>query len=425
VHRKRIFVVSITLALLAALSSGCLQPRMSYQGRLTDPSGNPVPEGTYDMAFRLYSPGLPSPIMEWEETQVVTVTNGLFNVVLGTVQPITPSIFANQLTLGVEVNGDGEMQPRMPLTGAPYAMSLVDGAVMAGVVTLDAEYPAMLNVGNLGDGLGIGVLAMGKGGVGIDGEDDATNDTHGLFVRGVEHGGAITATAGYGLRVRSEDGAPDDWWAVAGQGYADGGGDGGFFWGFGTGDASTGVTGRAEEGRAIYGFTEGSGQYAGYFDDPIYVNGGCTGCTFRYVARNTSEVSLQPGAAVVAAGVDAGIKGMQSPVMKVIAAAPGQTVLGVIAGRTRMSVVEPGFDDVEPGAQFGPVGGAAAPGDYLVIVVQGPAQVKADPAAGIQAGSPVYLGATGVTVQANGPAIGMALDAVDADGLVWVLVGLR
>jgi hypothetical protein len=104
---------------------------------------------------------VPSPVLEWEEPQTVTVTNGLFNVVLGSVAPITPSIFADQLTLGVEVNGDGEMQPRMTLTGAPYAMSLIDGAVMAGTVMADAEYPGMLNVGNLGDGIGIGVRVSG------------------------------------------------------------------------------------------------------------------------------------------------------------------------------------------------------------------------------------------------------------------------
>ena len=88
---------------------GCLKPRLSYQGRLTDSSGNPVPEGTYEINFRLYSPGVPNPVLKWEETQTVTVTNGLFNVILGSAEPITPSIFANELSLGVEVNGDGEM----------------------------------------------------------------------------------------------------------------------------------------------------------------------------------------------------------------------------------------------------------------------------------------------------------------------------
>jgi hypothetical protein len=46
-------MVSLALGLLAVLVSGCLKPLMSYQGRLTDSSGNPVPEGTYDIAFRL------------------------------------------------------------------------------------------------------------------------------------------------------------------------------------------------------------------------------------------------------------------------------------------------------------------------------------------------------------------------------------
>ena len=423
--KKKICLLPVAFGLLAVLLVGCLKPRLSYQGRLTDSSGNPVPEGTYEISFRLYSPGVPNPVLKWEETQTVTVTNGLFNVILGSVEPITPSIFSNELMLGLEVEGDGEMQPLMPLTGAPYAMSLVDGAVMGGAVNSDAEYPGMFNVGNFGDGVGIGVLTMGKAGIGVDGQDDPTHDTHGLLVTGVEHGGIITSTDGYSLQANSMDGSANDWWGVLGQGYADGGGDGVFGWGYGTADSATGLTGRAQNGRALYAFTQGSGQYAGYFDDPIYVNGSCTGCTLSYVARNTSAVSLKPGDAVVPAGVEAGIAGMLSPVFKVSPAAPGQTVLGVAAGRTAMYMSEAGLDDVAEGAQFGPVGGTAEPGDYLVIVVQGPAQVRVDPAADIQPGTPVYLGANGATGLVGGPAIGMALEAVDSEGLVWVLVGFH
>jgi len=184
------------------------------------------------------------------------------------------------------------------------------------------------------------------------------------------------------------------------------------------------LTARAKNGRAIYGFTDGAGQYAGYFDDPIYVSGGCTGCTSSYVGRNTSNLILRPGDAVRVSGLDAPLEGLETPIIQVAQANPDQAVLGVVVGRTTVEMIEGGDDSIQPGAQFGPVGGDAATGDYLIFVVQGPAKVRT---AGtkIQAGDMLYQASAGISTEAVGPAIGMALEAVDADGMVWVLVGFH
>jgi hypothetical protein len=75
-------------------------------------------------------------------------------------------------------------------------------------------------------------------------------------------------------------------------------------------------------------------------------------------------------------------------------------------------------------------GQPAAPGDYLAVVIYGPAQVQAG--AGIQAGQRVTLGAAGVralrrvtvegvTLDEGGASLGIALEAAQ-DGLAWVLV---
>jgi len=425
-HKHVLAILAMTL--LVVLLGGCItDPRMSYQGKLTDPSGNPVADGNYNMHFRLWGTNiLPpfDPIVVWEETQNVAVTGGLFNVALGSVTPLTPSLFVQPLNLGIEVNGDGEMTPRQPLYGAPYAMTLIDGAIMGGTnIELSEDAPGMLNVSNLGTGYGIAIQSYGKAGVGVDGVDVGQ---YGFMADNVDNGAIFTATDGFGAYGYSPSGAPGDgWWGFYGHGHADGGGDGGFFRGYGSDNASTGVTGRAAQGYGVYAFTSGAGQYGGYFDDPIFVNGGCTGCSMRYVGRNSSNGTLQPGTAVSAVGVESGLEGMEGPVMQVASAMPGQPILGVVVGRTTMTNVGTEYEDVQPGAQFGPVGGAAAPGDYLVIVVQGPAQVQAAPDANIAAGSLLYLGGSGVTTAASGPAIGMALDQVDANGLVWVLVGFH
>jgi hypothetical protein len=120
--------------------------------------------------------------------------------------------------------------------------------------------------------------------------------------------------------------------------------------------------------------------------------------------------------------------GEQQPVMQVMPLQTGAQPLGVVLGRTEMTMVEPGADDARPGPHYGPTDGPAKPGDYLVIVVQGLTQVRVDPATEVQAGQMVAAGAGGVArafdaSDTETSALGMALDEVDGDGMVWVLVG--
>ena len=107
---------------------------LPYQGQLLDPNvgGTPVPNGSYQMVFRLYNSqtgGAPL----WQETKFLTVTDGLFTTLLGDTSPLNLGNFNGQrLWLGVEVNGNGEMAPRQPFGASPYAIyaenaNLLDG----------------------------------------------------------------------------------------------------------------------------------------------------------------------------------------------------------------------------------------------------------------------------------------------------------
>jgi hypothetical protein len=99
---------------------GEAQPVFSYQGTLTDQNGNPI-TGTVTMTFALYD-GPTSDSKQWgPEVQTVTVSNGLFHVVLGSVSPITARTLPDDLYLGITVNGE-ELWPRERLTSVPYAM---------------------------------------------------------------------------------------------------------------------------------------------------------------------------------------------------------------------------------------------------------------------------------------------------------------
>jgi hypothetical protein len=149
--RHRLPALAAALAILAGLAfppgDACAQVprRIAYQGYLANAAGVPVdaPAATpLTMVFRLY----PYPVgggAVHEETQQVTVKEGVFNVHLGDAAALTAP-FDTTYWLGVTVGMDSEMTPRQPLAASPYALraaSLESSATIAasqitGTITL-------------------------------------------------------------------------------------------------------------------------------------------------------------------------------------------------------------------------------------------------------------------------------------------------
>jgi hypothetical protein len=96
-------------------------PRLlSYQGKLTDTLGQPVPNGNYTMMFLLYT--VPSGGASfWSESQSVTTKSGLFSVLLGSVTPIDSVPSAGAVYLGMNVNSGAELTPRIRIGSSAYA----------------------------------------------------------------------------------------------------------------------------------------------------------------------------------------------------------------------------------------------------------------------------------------------------------------
>jgi len=122
-----VFLLSTFNFQLSTPASAAFNQQINYQGKLADTSHVPVPDGDYDMRFRLCSDSSCSTVL-WTETwnsgtSQVTVTNGLFSVMLGTHQSLS-SIDFNQtaLYLGVKIGSDSEMTPRKQLGAVPAAM---------------------------------------------------------------------------------------------------------------------------------------------------------------------------------------------------------------------------------------------------------------------------------------------------------------
>ena len=139
-------IVSI-VGVFAPTSVGALTSvpaKMNFQGRLTNTAGNTLPNGTYNMRFRIYNAASGGSAL-WTESRLisasagVTVTNGLFSVQLGDNTPIPSSLFLlqSQGTLYFEIElptpatatttspawTEGAMAPRNQLAASAYAFN--------------------------------------------------------------------------------------------------------------------------------------------------------------------------------------------------------------------------------------------------------------------------------------------------------------
>ncbi|MCS6804686.1 MAG: hypothetical protein RMM98_07985 [Acidobacteriota bacterium] len=113
--RTVVMVVLMTLCQMSMSFAQSPQP-MRYQGVLTDAQGRPLPDGPVSLTFRLYDVAAGGTAL-WEETQPVTVTSGVFSVMLGRVKPldVPPE---KPYWLGITVGNGAELAQRAQLTAS-------------------------------------------------------------------------------------------------------------------------------------------------------------------------------------------------------------------------------------------------------------------------------------------------------------------
>ncbi|MCK5406446.1 MAG: hypothetical protein KAJ37_03290, partial [Candidatus Krumholzibacteria bacterium] len=123
---RRIQLITCVIYVLALIGTTSQAPAqipqtMSYQGVLTDGAGTPVPDGSYNITFNLYTVASGGTTI-WTETQSVQVDGGIFSVILGAQTPLTVA-FDQPYWLGVSVGGGQEFSPRRELTSAAYSLN--------------------------------------------------------------------------------------------------------------------------------------------------------------------------------------------------------------------------------------------------------------------------------------------------------------
>lgn len=120
--KTRLFFIVMGLMLVMFCYTSAQVPQLiNYQGKLTKATGASL-DTTIQMVFTIYADSNGTTSL-WTETQGgVKVEKGVFNVLLGSVVPVSYSAFdGNVRYLGVKVGGDPEITPRKAMVSVAYA----------------------------------------------------------------------------------------------------------------------------------------------------------------------------------------------------------------------------------------------------------------------------------------------------------------
>lgn len=113
-----------------ALADTVVPNKLSYQGLITTPTGDPLPDGNYELKFEIFNLSASGTAL-WSETQAgIIVVRGTFSLLLGSVTPLPP-IFYQPLWLEITaVSGPGisspvTFSPRTELASAAFSLGPV------------------------------------------------------------------------------------------------------------------------------------------------------------------------------------------------------------------------------------------------------------------------------------------------------------
>ncbi len=428
-----------------------------YSATLTDTSGQPVADGTYDFIFSLYAAEKDTQVL-WTETQTgVKVTNGEISTSLGASVAIPVSLSAKATYwLEVSVRGPGEtaftlLSPRRSYssttsneskatlacphshftdywsgtannTGVGYGLLLENYGTGDGIRAFSAatmtNYAAVYGVNTAATGYGTGLYGASQKGVGVyansgtgDGLEATTSSTSSSAI----YGHAVNANGVWAVSTNK----------IGVRGYS---------------NASVGVQGVSTNGYGVQGYNDNAssvGNYGGYFTSNNYrggfigtgqtslwyglmvdggltvTNGSCVGCKLAYVGINNGSEALRPGDLIAAAGVKVDAAGGDPTILVRLATASTDPVIGVVVSGAS-----------EPGSKTGPdkiQTSEIKSGEYVLIGTTGLYQVRAAGTA-IAIGDYLTPGPSGAIVSADkGSSIGLAMSEPDQDGLVWVM----
>lgn len=146
-----------------------INQQLNFQGRLLNTQGATVPDGYYNLEFKIYQGGTgtaagnPGGTLKWTEDWLnnsgngVQVKNGFLSVQLGSITPFGTSVNWNDDTLWISMNvggigatcttfsgctPDGEMLPMKRLSASPYALNSLNATNAANSAALNGKTDA-------------------------------------------------------------------------------------------------------------------------------------------------------------------------------------------------------------------------------------------------------------------------------------------
>ena len=140
---RRMLVVAVVVGILSGMATGVgagttgVPQMINYQGRLVDAGGSPV-TGSHSITLAIYDADTGGPALWSEIHPSVSVDNGVFHIIMGSVTPIELS-FGDDYWLGVTVDTDSEMTPRQRLVSVGYAFKANTANALADGVDLSLD----------------------------------------------------------------------------------------------------------------------------------------------------------------------------------------------------------------------------------------------------------------------------------------------
>lgn len=161
--------IAVMLILLLAVSSASagVPSMISYQGKLMQPSGAPVPDGTYSICFAIYDAQVGGNMLWSEINPSVQIKGGLFSVLLGN---LTDNIVSSSdRWFSIKVGNDPEMAPRQQIASVVFAFKSANSDVAQSVpdasITTEKVAPGAITADRLAVGVAVppGTIMMWSG----------------------------------------------------------------------------------------------------------------------------------------------------------------------------------------------------------------------------------------------------------------------
>ena len=209
---KRHFVLILSILSLCISLQAQVPQKMSIQGILTDDLGEAYPDDIYNLTFRLYTQK-EGGVVAWQESQMLESRSGLFNALMGDINPLDIP-FNQPYYLGITIDGGDELEPRIEMAAAAYSLiarSITPGGIQLGglsnnSVDVDNIIPNIVSSinGVTADGSNIQLVA----GANITISPDDVNNTITISAsdQGSGNSGILQINEGNAIDVNDSDG---------------------------------------------------------------------------------------------------------------------------------------------------------------------------------------------------------------------------